>query len=330
MLLTTPARTVRWLGLAMVALCVSVATPALAGPDDTGDALERLEELLEMRLDDGTLSSAEVLPAMVVRLEPRYEASEGWFAARALDVLSRTFDRSGLRLCEACMAPRAYVEEGRMIYQSGPIGLDEIVRLDEQTRGDGEPARSAIWIDEHRGGVSIRIVDVSTGRVLYAQNVDPSLIEDRNSARLYTMSQELERRARGDSLLQIFGDFAIYPGQHISVDFTDQWGKTNANFSGVTFSLLDPVVGIGGVHARRVPIVNSLIGAKAIISLPTAVVASVSEDGGDVVDPLLTLTGFVRVPFGRSNYGVVASGSTNGQFGVGISLMNIRFLPLLP
>ena len=34
-----------------------------------------------------------------------------------------------------------------LTYQTGPIGLDEVVRLDEQSRGDAQPARSAIWID---------------------------------------------------------------------------------------------------------------------------------------------------------------------------------------
>ena len=72
-----------------------------------------------------------------------------------------------------------------------------------------------------------------------------------------------------------------------------------------------------------------LVGGKLIASLPTALVNSIG-DTDNVFDPLLTVVGIVRVPFGRSNYGAVLSASTNGQIGIGISLMNISLLPVLP
>lgn len=270
------------------------------------------------------------MPAVLVSTRPRTVESEAWFATEAIGVLSRSFGSSGLRLCEACMAPRTFVEDGRITYQTGPVGLDEVVRLDDQSRGDTPPARSAIWLDEHRGGVSVRIVDLRTGHVLFAQNVDPFLTEFDNSERLYTLSEELERRARGDGLTQSFVDFAVFPNPHISMDFADQWGKRNGNLSGVTLSLVDPIVGIGIVHYGRLPFLNTLIGAQGVVSLPTAIAEAL---GGDVdqglIDPLLTAVGVLRVPFGRSNYGAVLTVSTNGAFGMGISLMNIRVLPVL-
>jgi hypothetical protein len=302
---------------------------ALAGPDSTRDSLDRLEEILELRMEDGRLSKSEVLPAILVRAEPRYEVSEAWFPTRVIEVLQTSFGSAGLRVCEACMAPRAFVEDGNMTYQTGPIGLDEVIRLDDQTRGDSVAAQSAIWIDEHRGGVSARIIDLATGRVLFAQNLDPNLVENKNSRRVYTLSEELERRHRGDSITQAFVDIAVYPGQHISLDWTEQWGKTNANLSGITLSLIDPIAGIGAAHYRRLPYLNVLVGAKGVISLPTALVRAFGQDG-QVLDPLLTGVGVVRFPFGRSNYGAVATVSTNGQVGLGISLMNISLLPVIP
>ncbi len=291
--------------------------------------MERLEEVLELRLEDGRLSKDAVMPAILVSAEPRYEASEDWFATRAIEVLQGAFGHTGLRLCEACMVPRAFVGDGEFAYQAGPIGLDEIVRLDDASRGDAQAARSAIWIDEHRGGVSIRIVDLNTAQVLFAQNIDPNMIEYGNSARMYSMAAELERRARGDSLTQAFVDVALFPGQHVAIDWTEQWGKTNANLSGVTLSAFDPVFGIGAVHYRRIDFFNMLVGAKGIVSLPTAVVAALG-DGGQVIDPLLTGVGLVRVPFGRSNYGILLSASTNGEVGLGVSLMNISLFPVIP
>ncbi len=283
-----------------------------------------------MRVEDGRLSPQELLPALIVSAEPRYAASEAWYATRAIEVLQSTLGNDGLRLCEACMAPRTVVEEGRLTFQTGPVSTQEVLRLDAAARGDAPAAKTAIWLDEHRGGVSIRIVDLASSRVLFAQNVDPDLVETANTERMYTLSDELERRARGDSLTQAFVDVAVYPRQHISLDWTDQWGRTNANLSGVTLSLLDPIVGLGAVHYRRVRPLDILIGGKAIVSLPTAIVQSVSTEGGEVLDPLLTGVAVVRVPFGRSNYGAVATVSTNGVLGIGISLLNVSLLPVIP
>ena len=186
-----------------------------------------------------------------------------------------------------------------------------------------------MWIDEHRGGVSVRIVDLRTARVLFARNIDPGMVESGNSERMYTKSEELERRQRGDSLTQAFVDFAVYPGQHISLDWTDQWGKTNANLSGLTVSFYDPVLGVGGCHYRRVDYLNVLLGGQLIFSLPTGLARSLTDEDFDLLDPLLTAVGVARIPFGRSNYGVVVTVSTNGEFGIGISLMNISLIPVI-
>lgn len=317
-----------FLRLAITVLLL-MAGAAQAGTDTTRYSLDRLEEILELRIEDGRLSPQDVMPAILVSVQPSFEGSQDWYATRVIEVLEQAFGASGLRVCEACMAPRTFVDDGTLTYQTGPVELAEVLRLDEQNRGTAQPARSAIWVDEHRGGVAIRIVDLSTARVLFAQNIDPNLVEGKNTKRMYTMTEELERRARGDSITQAFVDLALYPGQHISIDWTEQWGATNHNLSGVTLSVIDPVVGVGASHYRCVDLVNVLVGGKLLLSLPTAVARSVG-DVGDVIDPLVTAVAVVRVPFGRSNYGAVLSVSTNGQVGLGVSLMNISPLPVLP
>ncbi len=317
----------RLLGLLLLGLLLGGQT-ALADTAASRDSLDRLEEILQLRLDDGSLSVEDVMPAILVSAQPRYEASQDWFAVRVIEVLQSAFG-NGLRLCEACMAPRAFVDDGLLVYQTGAVALDEVIRLDDQSRGNAPHARSAVWVEETTFGIAVRIVDLRTARVLFAQNVDPFLVEDKNSKRTFTLSEELERRSQGRSISQSFFDLALYPGQHISVDMTEQWGPTNKNLSGVTFSLIDPVVGVGAAHYRCVDLVNILVGAKVILSLPTGVARSFDDDV-EVIDPLVTAVAVVRVPFGRSNYGVVATASTNGTFGLGISLMNVRFLPVIP
>jgi len=320
--------TLRWMLLCLLATWL--VTPAWADPGLTRDALDRMQETLELRLEEGALRAEDLSPALLVSVQPRYEESSEWFAVRAIEVLQGVLGDGSLRLCEACMAPRSFVEPGRMTYQAGPISLAEVVRLDEQTRGSAPAARSAIWVEEHRSGVAVRIVDLGTGRVLYAQNLDPLLTELKRSRKVYTMTEELERRARGDSLTQAFVDFALFPGQHLSIDWTEQWGKTNSNLSGVTVSLFDPVLGIGASHYRRVEFFNILVGGKLILSLPTAAARSIGDNDVDVIDPLVTAAAVGRIPFGRSNYGVVLSASTNGEVGIGVSLMNITLLPVIP
>ena len=285
--------------------------------------------MVQLRLEDGRLSADQVRPAVLVSASPRYEESQDWFVTRVIEVLERGFGAGALRLCEACMAPRTIVDEGQLTLQTGPVSLDEVARLDDLYRGDAEPARAAIWVDEVRGGVAVRIVDLRTGGVLFAQNIDPNLVEVRNTNRIYSLSEDLERRARGDSITQAFFDAAMYPGQHVSLDWTDQWGPTNRNLSGVSISLFDPVVGLGVAHYRSIKVLNTLVGGKVLMSVPTAIVRAVG-DGGDVLDPMLTVVGVVRVPFGRSNYGALLTASTNGQIGLGISLMNISLIPVLP
>ena len=203
------------------------AGPAMAGPDATSGALDRLEELLELRIEDGRLTPEDVMPAILVSARPRYTANETWYTTRAIEVIQRSFGDGGLRLCEACMAPRAYAEDGQLVYQTGPVGLDEIVRLDQQTRGDATAARTAVWLDEHRGGVSIRIVDLATGGVVYAQNVDPNLVEYKNTQRTYRLAEELERRARREALTQGFVDTALYPQQHLSLHAQSGCARAN-------------------------------------------------------------------------------------------------------
>ncbi len=303
---------------------------AHADPAATREAMDRLEELLDVRAQDGLLPKDAVMPAILVDVDARYLDSEAWLTTRAIEVLEGAYGGGGLRLCEACMVTRAQVEDGQMVVQTGPVSLSEVIRLDEQTRGASPPARSAIWLSEYNGGVSVRIVDLATGRVLFAQNVDPDLVEFTRTAQMYTITEELERRARGDGLTQSFMDFALFPGQHLSIDWTDQWGRTNQNLSGLTVSVFDPVLGVGASHYRATRLFHTMVGAQLLMSLPTAAVQSIAPDGEEVLDPLLTAAAVVRVPFGRSNYGAVLIASTNGQLGLGISLLNISLLPVLP
>ena len=317
----------------LTALVASVFLPraALAQRDSTRASLSRVEELMAMRLEDSGSTAKELSPAIVVSVRPAFEETRAWYPNAALSSLVRVFGSASLRSCEACMSPRTWVEEGRLEQVTTDLGTDEIVRLDERFRKDAPPARTAIWLDENAEGVSLRVIDLRNGRILVADNFDPMMTERARSYRTVTQTRELERRIRGDAITHTFVDMVMYPGQHFSLDWSEQWGDTNANLSGLSMSLFDPVLGVGGSYVRAVPSArNILVGGKVLMSLPSAAVSSVTGENTEVVDPILTGVFVLRVPISRSNYGVSFTASTNGRVGIGISLLNSSILPFLP
>lgn len=226
---------------------------ALAQRDTTRDALERLEAGLTVRAGEGgVLSKQELLPILIVSTEARYEETRAWFPTQAVATLVRLFGAASVRVCEACMAPRLRVESGRLEQTTVALDVPEIVRLDEAVRGRSEPAKTAVWLDETARGVSLRIVDLRNSRVVTAETVDeaqPTSSLSRNVA----LWKEAERRARGEALVHSFVDLALLPMPHISFDWAEQWGATNANLVGVSLSAFDPVLGLGGSYFRIIP-----------------------------------------------------------------------------
>ena len=305
---------------------------AFAQRETTRDSLDRLEETLTLRLEAGTgLVIKDLVPAIVVSVNPAFEETKAWFPTAALATLVRVFGAAGLRSCEACRAPRLYMADGKIEHITTNLGTPEITRLDDMVRGKGAPARTAIWLDETAEGVSIRIIDLRNSRIVMAENFDPSLTEPAQTEKNLALARELDRRARGNSITQAFVDVTVFPNQHISFDWAEQWGDNNTNLSGFTISILDPVVGVGGSYYRVLPFAfNLMVGAKVLLSVPTGLVRALSPNSGNVIDPLLTGVFVVRFPFGRSNYGIALTVSTNGKVGLGLSLLNISLLPFLP
>lgn len=305
---------------------------ALAQRETTRDALVRMEETLELRVQDGTgLSLKDLHPVIVVSVKPAFEETKQWYPTQALTTLVKIFGASGLRSCEACMAPRVFAQDGLLEQNTGDLTTQEIVRLDDVARGKAAPARAAVWLDENADGVSLKVVDLKNGRIVLAENFDATMAEVKRTKKNYSYARELDRRARRDALSHIFVDFTVFPGQHVSIDWTEQWGDTNCNLSGFTFSFFDPVGGVGANYYRVIPqALNLMVGAQLLLSFPTALVRAISPMAGNVIDPLFTGVLVVRLPIASSNFGVVMTLSTNGRFGVGISLLNVTFLPFLP
>jgi hypothetical protein len=304
-------------------------TTAWAQRDTTRGALDRLEDTLALRVQDAGLDLARLAPLMVVSTAPAFEESRAWYPAAALASLHRAFGSGALRMCEACMAPRTHVAQGRIEQIAGSLSTTEIAMLDETARGNAPPARTAVWIDETPAGISFRAIDLATSQVVLADNFDSQMLESGRTRQNLSLARELDRRARGDSITHAFFDIALYQPR-LSLDWVEQWGDRNQHFTGVSFSLFRPVAGLGGAYYRAIPKAwNMMVGAQLLMSVPSGIIRAFGSDARGI-DPLLTGAFIARVPFGRSNYGAVAYVSTAGHAGIGISLLNTSVLPFLP
>ena len=318
-------------GIGLLSLLLSLhPSPAFGARGDTFEALDRLDEALGDELTEGRLSRRELQPILVVSLRALYRESESWFPAQALSSLQRRFGAQSLRICEACMRPQVELRGRTFEHRSGPLSLAELARLDEQLRGRSAPARSALWLEETGSGVSVRLVALDSGLILFAENIDPTLREYRGTARRFQQREMLQRRARGESLTHAFFDVGFYPGIHIDFEWADQWGSRNQHFGGFVFSFYDPIFGFGLSYHRAIEFQNALLGGQVIVSVPTALARAQTNGSSGGIDPLVSLVGMLRVPFGQSNYGGLLTVSTNGEVALGISLLNTTLLPLIP
>ena len=168
----------------------------------------------------------------------------------------------------ACRFPRTYAEPGRLEQRTGPVGVAELRSLDHNLRGNGAAAKSGIWLEETARGISVKVVQLASGRILLAENIDPQRGERAISAQRVERLRELERRNRGEGITHAFVDIGLYPGQHISGDWVEQWGQNNRQLSGLSVSLFDPVLGIGAAHYWVLPFGESVVGAKLLMSFP--------------------------------------------------------------
>lgn len=321
-----------------LALFVLVQKPerAHAYRETTSAALDRFEEVLLVLQEDRPGFANELLPLLIVEARSKYEESQGWFEGRVTQVLGRVLGATNLRACLACRQPRVHSEYGRLEHRSGTVGVTELRDLDATLRGTASPANAGLWIFEHARGLSVRIVDITNGQVLFAENIDATRSERTQTAMRIESIRELERRNRGEGITHAFVDIGLYPDQHISGDWVEQWGESNRHLSGLSVSLFDPVLGIGAAHYWVLPFANSLAGAKLLMSFPTATAefaTSVAEDDSEppeLIDPLLNLVAVFRMPIARSNYSITVTASTNGRVTVGLSTLNTSLLPVLP
>lgn len=319
-------------------LSIFFSVSAFAERQTTADAFLRFEEIVREQVESKSTGGGEYLPAILVKASPAFEESRNSFVVRSVRSLQTGLGDSGIRFCEGCGATYSKVREnGLELISPDSMTLADVADFDNAMRGTAPPAQTGWWFSETPEGISVRGVSLVTGKIVFAQNVSPSLASQARSQRNYTATRDLLRRQRGESLTHTLFDLGVYPGQHFSVDWLEQWGQFNQRFFGVSISVFDPVLGLGASYAEAFPgLMNSLLGGKLLMSVPTALIKSLTRNLGGTspngIDPLLTLVGIARapVPFLNGDYALNIFFSTNGRFGLGVSTLNSSLLPVMP
>ncbi len=305
----------------------------------TRDSLFRAEEVLSALWDDGVFDENNLSPMIVVGVFPYSEDTRRELSARGYSVLRRSFRDVTLRICQACMSARVFQKQGRLDYSIGLPPPEDVKRLDEQMRGVSPPARSMVTLTESARGVALEIVSLVNGRVLYAEHFTPELERERRSRQSFSRAAELQRRSRGESLTHSFVDYGLLGynvagglvGVHLALDWMEQWGPNNEFLTGLSISVVGPVLGVGASAGMAFPqLFDALMGAKVHLSVPNLLVSTIAQSDQEIIDPTVTVTGYLRVPYGLDNYGAFLFGSSSGSLGIGISSLNTSILPVVP
>ena len=316
------------------------ASPALAQRATTDGALARAREAIVEAQRDGRVPTDVVV--LLASARPAFVETQASFPAAATAVVVDVFGPRQVRACDACMNPRLVQGDDGFRFDTGELALEDVVALDAATRGKGPAARLGVWLDETPAGVALRIVDLADGSVLLARHLEPGLDTVVRSARHVSVTEDIRRRLRGDSLTHVHWNLGLYPGQHMSLELLDQFGPQRQDMAGLSLTLINPVGGIGGAYQRVFPEAwNATVGAKVIVGIPGLVVQTLNTQTGADVDltnfiggPITTMVS-AQLPIFDTNYAVFAFAGLHlprfsPSVGVGISLLNVHVLPILP
>lgn len=283
-----------WLTVA----CSALPQDAWALANSTRAQLEQLEAKLRQHIDDGFMVPAKLTPLTLVETSSNEEDPEALTNA-ALPLFSRVL-RGPILVCDSC---RGSYEEGpeRTAYSSGFVDLQKVRDV---YRGRQEKPVAALWLRQAEGVLTLRMVSLESGEVLYADTIDGKVDWSARSLRNFTSSQRAERGSRGDVIVHGHIDIGLGllgGGAHVGYSLMQQWGSNNQYLSGLSFNFSDPIFGVGINHFQILPSLdNTILGAKLLFSLPEALSSLGDGDGdsdGSVTgDSLITLVLMAKYP----------------------------------
>ena len=294
---------VLWLGVARIAWSSEVKHYRALARD------------LKFKLSTGQLALESLSPLTIVAVPDGGRSSVDHRASLIADALRGQVAGLQVVICDRCLRGEVLRNADRLVMQLPPAsGL--AVR-------PNSTHKAGMWVSQQGGVVSYRVASLETGVVLASATLVGGESLTFRSESHYTKASNLRRLAQGQPIFHSYADLGLYPGQHVSFNFVEQWGEDGAYQTGVGLSLAAPIGGVGAVMYKAMPsLSNALVGIKVLVSIPAALAraASSSESGG-LDDPLITFVGSIRIPIPQESgrFGLLAFFSHTGKVGIGVS-----------
>jgi hypothetical protein len=290
----------------------------------TAQDLRVAEDRLRYEFSELRERQAAVTPILVAPPQFHWEESRTDFAPAMMEVLRRSFpDQGALIPCTECYENRVYVSgDNRTVIQNGELSLTDLARLRE--RPGFKEARSVFLSRETPSGISMKLISIEDGRILYSGLADST--QDLSGAeRPMGLARELERRRRGEALSYMFIDMGLYPQGLVQLKWLEQWGSRNQHLSGVAIGAYNPNGALGVTYHYMLPAKRQITAGLTGYYLMSGVFSS----GGDSsMGNNIVAQGMLHFAMSGS-YGFFVSADTKQTISIGISLLNPVLFPFL-
>ena len=236
-----------FLALTLTAAALFSSNLAHAVFEQTSEDLDMLADALATEFDIKSPLRQAAVPLLLAPPLHHWKQSRNDFKAQVMRMMVRILKERGEVIdCPECDSWRLKIRDDHAVQMNnGPLSITELGNI---TKGERyKQAKAVMFIKETPAGVEAKIISLTNGRILFYRLADST--ENLTKVRPYmNYSRERQRRLRGEGLSYVFIDLGLYPEAQLQVEYVEQWGSRNQHISGVSISLLNPEVALGGVY----------------------------------------------------------------------------------
>ena len=273
------------------------------------------EQRLREHQEDGLIRGKDVSPIVIVSVKEGDHTAPSRRINQTIGTASRIFGRS-LMICEQCLNPEVKPTSD-LYYRYGQITLQDV--RDIYTDIKPKP-RSALWVGYDGNMLSYRIVSISSGQVIYGENIQENMDWNSRSVKNFSKSRMQERLAKGDAISHHHWDLAAYPGFHFGYNFLNQWGEKNDVLSGVAVSIINPNLAVGYAAYKVIDVdYHPIIGGQVLVKIPEAAGLALAAETGP--SSILAAQFIAKNPFPGNMGGLMGLFvvNTEGTIALGVS-----------
>ncbi len=309
----------------LIILSLSVASHAFSLFEETAEDLQVLEDALLETFPEDSSKRKRIFPLLVATPLHHWKESRDDFGDSILSLLTRAFPGEKIIDCPDCDTYRLHVKKGnRTQINNGMLSLADFSYIKKMPQY--REARAFISAKETPSGISVKIVSLDDGQILYAGVSDSSKTLD-SAQPWFGFQREYQRRQREESLAFARFDLGFVPQPLLQLHFMEHWGTFNQHITGVSLSAIGPTAALGVSYHYLIPKIKRLDPSISVY-FPLQNLGNISNDQ-DTVGSLVA-AGTATYVIGDS-YGIFLSVWAGGEAGasLGITLYNPLLLPFL-